>query len=580
MIKSAFIFKIHLRNLSTNDGDKSMKINRINPVIFIVICLFSNFSLSQNYADVLYKNATIWTGNVSQPSAEAIALKDKKILAVGNFNTLKNLRGPKTKVIDLNNHFLMPGFIDNHVHFFEGGAALASVDLRNANSKHDFSTRIKNYAQKSAKGKWILNGNWDHENWGGTLPNKSWIDQDTQNNPVFVIRLDGHMALANSAALKLAGITKQTKPPKGGQIILDNNGELTGILKGNALNLILSIIPPPSEQEVLTSFQLAQSHALSVGLTKVFAMTANETETTMLSDFQLAKAKGIMKIRAYVYTPIEHWRNLENLVKTQGKGDELLSWGGVKGFVDGSLGASTAWFYQPYTNNPNTQGAPLTEPAKLTTLINSANTAGLRIAIHAIGDQAIDKLISNYELLAGNDITDLRLRIEHFQHPNQAAINRISQHKIIASAQPYHAVDDGRWAEESIGNKRIKTTYAFKSILDSKAILSFGSDWPVAPLSPLAGIYAAVTRRTTDNANPDGWLPEQKITVEQALKAYTFANAYAGFEEDIVGTLEKGKRADMVVLSHDPRAVLPEELLNIKVLNTIIAGEVVYTADK
>lgn len=545
-------------------------------MLFGIIYLFSNIVFATEFADVIYSNGSVWTGTSPNQDTSSIAIKNGTIIAVGSSKNLKTIIGSNTKLVDLNGSFIMPGFIDNHVHFFEGGFALASVDLRTANSPQEFSKRIAEYSEKNQKGKWILNGNWDHENWGGLLPNKSWIDDSTQDKPVFVIRLDGHMALANSAALALAGITRYTKSPEGGTIVRDKNGELTGILKGNALNLVLSIIPAPSEAETLESFKLAQERALSVGLTKVFAMTANETETTMLANFRLAQANKLMKIRAYVYMPIEHWQVLDALVKKEGRGDEHLGWGGVKGFVDGSLGAATAWFYNPYLNTPKISGAPLTEPAKLKKMMAGATDAGLRLAIHAIGDKAIDNLITDYQEIGGDNVDSLRLRIEHFQHPNQSAINSIGNSKIIASVQPYHAIDDGRWAEESIGAKRIKTTYAFRNILDSGAILTFGSDWPVAPLSPLDGIYAAVTRRTTDDANPDGWLPEQKISVEEALTAYTSANAFAGFEEDKAGTLEQGKRADLVILSADPRKVAPEEIRNIKVLTTIIDGEVVY----
>jgi len=551
------------------------KINKVHILCFVMY-LLTHIASATEYADVIYTNGNIWTGNTSAPSATSIAIKEDTLISVGtNSHTLK-LKGPKTEVINLNNAFVMPGFIDNHVHFFEGGAALASVDLRSANSVKEFSTRIANFAKKSPKDRWILNGNWNHENWGGTLPNKKWIDNVTPNNPLFVIRIDGHMALANTAALAQAGITKNTKPPAGGKILLDEHGELTGILKGNALNLILSIIPPPSEAEILESYTLAQEHALSLGLTKVFAMTANETETSMLDNFRLAQKHNLMKLRTYVYMPIEHWQALDTLVKKEGKGNNQLAWGGVKGFVDGSLGAETAWFYQPYKNNPHNHGAPLTKPSKLRSMMHAAHSANLRFAIHAIGDRAINHLISDYEKINQGNIAPLRLRIEHFQHPNLKAIKRISQHKIIASAQPYHAIDDGRWAEESIGKKRIKTTYAFRSILDHGAILTFGSDWPVAPLSPLEGIYAAVTRRTTDGENENGWLPEQKISVEEALKAYTYSNAYAGFEEDKYGTIEQGKKADIIVLSADPRKVKPANIRKINVLTTIIDGEIVY----
>lgn len=532
-------------------------------------------------ADTLYINGTIWTGEKDAQGeyqqASVLAVKDGKIVYVGDG---KGSQLVAATTVDLQQKFMLPGFIDNHVHFFEGGAALASVDLRDADSKHEFTQRIAEYANNTPNGRWILNGNWDHENWGGTLPQKEWIDTITPHHPVFVIRLDGHMALANSTALALANINKNTPAPLGGEIVKDQQGELTGVLKGNALNLVLKVIPQPDETQILNMFSLAQARALSLGLTKVHAVTANPTETSMLDHFRLAKARGLMVLRAYVYTPLEHWRHRQSEVNTQGTGDDLLAWGGVKGFVDGSLGAQTAWFNQPYTGSTDFHGHPLTEPQLLSQLINNADTAGLRIAIHGIGDKAINEVLDIFQSLDVTNSGEKRFRIEHFQHPDQQAISRLSKQKVIASMQPYHAIDDGRWAEEKIGADRIQTTYAFKSILDAGGVLTFGSDWPVAPLSPLAGVYAAVTRRTTDDKNPDGWIPEQKITLEQALHAYTAANAYAGFEEDRAGTLALNKRADMVVLSADPRVVPVEHIPNIQVLQTIIDGKQVYQHTK
>lgn len=526
-------------------------------------------------ADTLYTNGAIWTGQNSTEDVSVLAITDRVISYVGN---VENAPIAAKETIDLQGRFVMRGFIDNHVHFLEGGAALASVELRDATTAEIFSKRIGDYAKTLPAGRWVLNGNWDHELWGGELPHKDWVDEETDNIPVFVIRLDGHVALANAAALKIAGITAATVAPNGGEIVHDESGEPTGILKGNALNLVFSVIPKPSDEEVLEAFQLAQSHALSLGLTQVHAVTANETETTMLDAFRLADDRGVMKIRAYVSTPIEHWKRTRDVVGKFGIGNDRLGWGGIKGFVDGSLGATTAWFYEPYVDAPNTSGLPLTEPAKLKSMLNDVDAAGLRISIHAIGDKAIDAIIADMRDIAGEDVASRRYRIEHFQHPSAAAIQATAESGIIASMQPYHAIDDGRWAEERIGPERIKTTYAFRSILDAGVILTFGSDWPVAPLSPLEGVYAAVTRRTTNGENPDGWQPQEKITVKEALTAYTVTNAYAGFEEEMAGTLEKGKRADFIILEEDPRAIDPAEIRNIPVLSTIIDGEVVYSA--
>jgi len=523
--------------------------------------------------DAVYMNGVVWIGDADTPEVSSFAVKDGEIVGIGD------LKLDAEQSINLEGKFVMPGFIDNHVHFLEGGTALASVELRHAQTPEEFSTLITDFVASRPKDRWVLSGNWDHENWGGILPHKDWIDSGTAETPVFVYRIDGHMALANSAALELAGIDKSTVSPEGGDIVRDADGEPTGILKDNALNLVIKAIPKPSKEEILDAFKLAQSHALSLGLTQVHAVTANPLETNMLDAFRYARAKDEMKIRMYALSPLEDWETTQALISDEGMGDDILRWGGLKALVDGALGSTTAWFYDVYTDSPDTNGFPIMKEIDLQDLVKEADEVGLKLAIHAIGDKAIDVLIDALEAAAGDEINARRYRIEHFQHPTMEAIERSAKHGIIASMQPYHAIDDGRWAEKRIGAERIKTTYAFRTILDAGGILTFGSDWPVAPLSPLDGVYAAVTRRTIDDANPGGWYPEEKITVEEALTAYTSANAYAGFEEDISGTLSVGKRADFVILSDDPRAIDPNKIPEIKVMETVIGGESVYKAE-
>ena len=547
----------------------------VSLLIFLVLLLGCNATPKTTTVNAIYTNAVIWTGADNHQDAKVMAIDDGNIVFIGQ-KMPANISSDVT--VDMRGQFVMPGFMDNHVHFMEGGAALASVKLRDADTPALFKQRIIDYAKDLADGRWVLNGNWDQTQWGGELPHKDWIDSETANTPVYVIRLDGHMALANSSALRAAGITKDTSDPEGGVIMRGQQGEPTGILKGNALNLVLSVIPPPSDDEPMEQFSLAQEHALSLGLTKIHAVTAYPTETTMLDIFQMARDRGIMKIRAQVSTPIEAWQNMAAEITDGEAGEGLLKWGGVKGFIDGSLGARTAWMHEPYTDEPTSTGLPLNDPDILAGWMKDADNAGLELSIHALGDRGIDTVISAMKDIAGGDINGRRFRIEHFQHPTRDAIKEISDNGVIASMQPYHAIDDGRWAEERIGAKRLKTTYAFRSILDAGGILTFGSDWPVAPLSPIEGVYAAVTRRTIDGKNPDGWVPEQKISVEEALTAYTVTNAYGFKEEDISGTLEAGKRADFVVLSADPRSILPEVITNINVMKTVIGGDVVYSA--
>lgn len=526
-------------------------------------------------ADALYVNAVIWTGAGGE-DADAVAVKDGRVVFAG---AADDFEGEAARTVDLGGAFLAPGFIDNHVHFLTGGFGLASVELRDAATPEEFARRIADYAAGLPEGRWVLNGNWDHELWGGELPKKEWIDEATGDTPVFVNRLDGHMALANSAAMELAGFTSDMQAPEGGEIIRDANGEPTGVFKDNAMALIAKAIPAPSDDALLEAFALAQDHALSLGVTQVHDVGETGDRNPNLRIFRLAQKKGLLKMRIYAFSPLAYWQETRDLVAADGKGDAMLRWGALKGFVDGSLGSTTAWFYEPFADAPQTSGFPVNDPEELQQLIAGADEAGLHVTVHAIGDKAIDSLLDSYEEVAGAGINGRRYRIEHFQHPSMAAIERAAKDGVIASMQPYHAIDDGRWAEKRIGPERIKTTYAFRSILDAGGLLTFGSDWPVAPLSPLEGVYAAVTRRTIDGANPDGWQPQEKITVEEALTAYTATNAYAGLQEDELGKIEPGMAADLVVLAEDPRAVDPASLKDIKVLKTIVGGEEVYSAE-
>lgn len=551
-------------------------------VIVLLSAIVSGCSQNQDKAatlssmrsvDTLYYNGTIWSGLDGMPDASMLATKDGKIVYVGDG---QGVNFDAALEQDLGGHFMMPGFIDNHVHFIDGGAGLASVNLRDASTPDEFVRRIDNYASSLPAGRWVLNGNWDHQLWGGELPTRQWIDEVTGDTPVFVMRIDWHMGLANSAALKLAGIDAQSVSPDDGEIVRDTNGDPTGILKDGAMNAVLQVIPERTDEETLAAINAAQQHALSLGLVEVHAMPATPTDRTLLKSFRLANKAGELKMRVYVMTPLEFWQEARDDIAINGRQQGKLRWGGMKSFVDGALGSATAWFHEPYTDNPESSGFPLTPPEKLKQQIQSADAAGLRLGIHAIGDRAIDAVIKEMQATAGKSILAHRFRIEHFQHPSNAAIAAAAQSGIIAAMQPYHAIDDGRWAEKRIGAERIKTTYAFRTILDNDGLLSFGSDWPVAPLSPMEGVYAAVTRRTIDGANPDGWQPQEKITPVEALTAYTSVNAYAGFEENQTGTLEPGKRADLVILSNDPRHIDPVKIRDITVLATIIDGEAVY----
>jgi len=522
-------------------------------------------------ADLVITNATIWTGNKEQPRAQAMAIKGDTLLFVGSNDEISKYLSDQTEKMDANGRFITPGFIDTHTHFLFGGFNLSNVQLRDAKTPEEFANLIKEFAATQEHGTWILGGDWDHENWGGELPTKEWIDQYTPNHPVWVTRLDGHMSLANSVALKLAGVDSKVKDVMGGTIIRDNRRNLTGVFKDNAMNLIYSKIPPPSPQQTDDALQAAMNYTASHGVTTVHNVDNDfDALERTLDDHK-------MITRVYSMVPINQWKSLSESIQKNGNGNKWLKIGALKGFVDGSLGSHTAAFFEPYTDVPTDTGFFISTQEQLYNWVSKADSAGLHLAIHAIGDKSINSLLNIFERVeTENGKKDRRFRIEHAQHLATTDIPRFATLSVIASMQPYHAIDDGRWAEKTIGPERIKTTYAFKSFVDSGAKVAFGSDWTVAPGIPLEGIYAAVTRRTLDGKNPDGWVPEQKITVEQALTAYTINAAYASFDENIKGSLEPGKLADFVIIDQDLTKIEPEKIREAKILQTFVGGKSVY----
>jgi predicted amidohydrolase YtcJ len=384
------------------------------------------------------------------------------------------------------------------------------------------------------------------------------------------------MAIANSKVLELAGITNDTANPEGGIILRDENGEPTGIIKDKALNLILAVLPPVTDEKNALTFDIGIAEALKNGVTQIHNMSENAKSWNNIAIFEKAKAEGRLKIRTYFFPHISMRQEIAEKIKAEGKGDEWLRFGGVKELVDGSLGSTTAWFYEPYTDSLDTSGFALMQMDALKQSIKEAHELGLQLAIHGIGDKTNDEILNIFEEL---NIKGSRARIEHAQHLSKEAISRFAELEVIPSMHPFHAIDDGRWAEERIGPERIKTTYAFKSLLEANATLSFGSDWYVAPLNPISGIYAAVTRRTLDNKNPDGWVPQEKISVEDAVKAYTINNAYAGYQENDLGSIEVGKLADLVILSDNIFNIAPKNIIDTHVTHTIIGGEVMYKTE-
>jgi predicted amidohydrolase YtcJ len=530
-------------------------------------------------ASMVINNTTVWTGNPDQPWAEAVAVRGGRIIAVGANAEIEKVVADGTKVIDADGGMLVPGFIDSHVHFLDGGSALASVQLRDAASPEEFTQRIADFAGAFRPGEWITGGTWDHTNWGGELPRRDWIDAVTPNNPVWVMRLDGHMGVANSLALELAGVDAETPDVPGGEIVRDASGNPTGVLKDNAMSLVFDVIPEPSDAQYDAYLGAAMRYVASEGVTTVHDMFDGTADSWRgLETYRRAHADGRLITRIYSVMPLADWQRLAEDIDRNGRGDDWLRTGGVKGFMDGSLGSHTAAFLEPYTDTPGDSGFLLHSLEDLHEWILAADAAGLQLNIHAIGDRAIRDLFDIFAaVVSENGPRDRRLRMEHAQHIHPDDVARFARQEVIASMQPYHAIDDGRWADGVIGAERAATTYAFRSLIDSGAHVAFGSDWYVAPASPLEGIYAAVTRSTIDGANPSGWVPEQKVGVEEALRAYTLEGAYASFEDDRKGVLKAGMLADMVLLDRDITRIPPETIRDTRVLKTIVDGRVVFS---
>ncbi|MBI5601150.1 MAG: amidohydrolase [Gemmatimonadetes bacterium] len=520
-------------------------------------------------------NARVWTGDLRRPWADAVAVEGTHIAAVGSSAEIRKLAGAGARIIDAHGAMVVPGFIDSHVHFIEGGFALQSVKLRDARTKAEFIQRIGDFAKTIPAGTWILNGDWDHENWGGELPTRQWIDAVTPNNPVWINRLDGHMSLANSAALTAAGVTRDVKDVSGGTIVRDAAGEPTGVFKDNAMGIVERAVPPAGAEMTDRALRAAMRHVNEQGVVAVHHMGGWGD----LAAFERAHAAGTLTTRIYASVPLSSWKRLADTVKARGIGDDWVRIGGLKGFVDGSIGSHTAAMLEPFTDAPNDRGLMVNSEADLYNWALAGDKAGLQLLIHAIGDRAIRVLLDIFERVAReNGPRDRRFRIEHAQHIAPADIARFGALGVIPSMQPYHAIDDGRWVDRVIGAERSKGTYAFKSLLDTRASLAFGSDWFVAPPTPLMGIYAAVTRRTLDEKRPGGWVPEQKISVEDALRAYTAGAAYAGFAEGSRGVLKKGMLADITMIDRDLTTIAPETIRDAKIVRTIVNGKVVFEA--
>ncbi len=556
----------------------------MNSIILSSLCLCS--SVVQNnspvQADLVLVNGKVWTVDAAKPQAEAIAVWRDRILAVGTDAEVKALAGPATRVIDLRGRRVVPGFHDSHVHFLMGGESLAQVDLKDAKDEAEFGRRLAEFDKKLPRDRWIVGGNWDHDRaFGGKLPTAAILDKYVKGRPVFIRRYDGHMALANTAAMKLAGITTETKDPAGGVIYrLDDGQTPSGVFKDNAMSLVGRLIPDPDEAEILEAIQAAQKLAAEVGITSVEDMNGSGAATRRIyfGLLQRLSREGKLTCRIGLRWPIAAQKELAAAGVRADFGNDFLRIGGLKGFMDGSLGSSTAKMFGPFEGEPKNTGVWVTPPDRMRSLIRSADAAGLNVCVHAIGDEANAALLDLFaEVAKANGAKDRRFRIEHVQHLRPQDYPRFRELGIIASMQPYHAIDDGRWAEGRIGAKRCASSYAFRSLLDAKARLAFGSDWPVAPLDPLTGIDAAVNRRTLDGKHPAGWFPEQRITVAEAVEGYTLGSAYAAFHEKDRGSITPGKLADFAVLSRDIfEPAERDRIADARVDLTVVGGQVAF----
>jgi predicted amidohydrolase YtcJ len=542
-------------------------------MIMAAMTLANPVSAGDGQADLAFIGGQVFVAK-GMPRATAIALRGDRVLLVGTDAEVRATVGPRTRVVDLAGRLAVPGFNDAHVHFLSGGFGLLSVDLRSSRDEADMARRVGEYARTLPRGTWITEGNWDHESWPEKrLPTRQSLDATTPDHPVFVSRLDGHMALANSLALRLAKVTRETRAPEGGTIVRDAAGEPTGILKDNAEDLVFSAIPEPSREMNLRAARTALREAARFGVTTI----QDNSSVDALPVYQELRAKGELTARFYVWRYIQSLQPLEEAGVVTGLGDAWIRLGALKILSDGAMGSGTAAFFEPYADDPKTSGLLLYPTAELERLILRADAAGFQLAVHAIGDRANSLVLDAFaKAAAQNPPRERRFRIEHAQVVRSADLARYKTLGVIASIQPSHCIDDMRWAEKRIGRERSRDAYRFRSFLDAGVPVAFGTDWSVEPLDPRIGLYAAVTRELPEGGPAGGWFPEEKISLEDAIDLYTRGSAVAEFAEGEKGTLQPGMLADLVVFGRDLFRIPPREILGTPVDLTVVGGRVVH----
>jgi predicted amidohydrolase YtcJ len=545
--------------------------------------------MPQADADAIFVHGNIYTGVASTPGTgpvrreEAIAIRGDHILAVGTNAEIEKLKGPQTRVIDLAGRFVMPGFNDAHLHLADAGLQKLNVDLTGVKNLDEFRARLEAKVKTAKPDEWILGGGWDETTWRGqALPNRWDLDEISEGHPVFLDRVDGHLAVANTRALRLANITTASHDPEGGKIDRDGNGQPTGILRDTAKNAVYAVVPPPTREKLRQGLELALADLAQHGITS--AQDYSPDWRTFQIYEQLEK-EGKLTVRISEWLPFDE--PIEQLKKKQAshpRSDLMLHTGMLKGFMDGSLGGHTAALLAPYSDQPNNSGLPRYEATKLNEMAKERVLAGFQLGFHAIGDKAAQLALDAYagaektahdrRVKAPDGSDDFRLRIEHAQVTTPAQIDRFKELEVIASMQPSHILNDMRWAQDRLGPKRAATSYAWAAFLKAGVPLAFGTDYPVEPVTPFRGLYAAVTRKSEDGKQE--YFPEQKITIDQAISAYTTGSAFAEFAEKYKGKLMPGMLADFVVLDQDVTAISPEKMLATRVLRAVVGGKTVY----
>jgi hypothetical protein len=532
-------------------------------------------------ADLLLQSGTVYPVEPAHNRAQAVAVKDGRILAVGDDSELEPLIGSKTQVIDLEGRLVLPGFTDSHVHFLVYALRRHQVVLDGVGDWEEIRRRVHAGVERAAQGEWVLGWGWNQNLWGnGTFPSRADLDDIAPHNPVALTRTDFHSLWVNSLALETASITAETPDPPESRIDRDPaTGQPSGILREwGAMGLIEDVIPLPSDGAVDTALRETIAEAHQLGLTGVHDMRVETEKLNALRAFQRLYRRGELTLRVSCALPVDRLDETIAMGLDSGPGDATLRVGGIKVFTDGSMGSGTAWMLEPYADDPNNRGLTITSEDQLRDIALHAEQAGLSLIIHAIGDCAVREVLDVLAEVRSYSWAGLRHRIEHVQiiHPDD--IPRLAQLGVIASMQPVHIMDDWPVADRVWGHERSRTAYALRSLLSAGTHLALGSDCPVAPLNPLLGIQAAVLRQGEKGEPRDGWYPEERLTVAEAVRGYTMGAAYAVGLEDVLGSITPGKLADLVVLDRDIFEIEPVEIASVKPTMTIFDGLVVYQA--